>query len=83
MDDIDKLYKNIAHIANTYSALQTIILAWAAIFALVIGQLFIAYINLSDAQKSGNLGELIFLIGFVLDLCVCIRYAHHQLGLSS
>ena len=69
MDDIDNLYKNLTHIANAYSATQTIILAWGAIFALVIGQLFIAYINLSDTQKKTNLGELIILMGFILSIC--------------
>jgi hypothetical protein len=69
MGDIDNLYKNLDHISKGYLTTESIILAWEAIFAIVICQLFIAYIGLCDAQKSGLFGSLIVLIGFILSIC--------------
>ncbi len=42
---IDLLQKNLDHLSRSYSTLESIFPAWEAAFALITGQLFIAYFN--------------------------------------
>ena len=42
---IDMLYKNLEHASNAYFAVETVFPVWEAAFALIVGQLFVAYFN--------------------------------------
>lgn len=78
---IDNLYKNLDHISKAYLSTESVILAWEAIFALVVGQLFIAYIGLHDIQRNESFGSLIVLIGFILSIfwfALFVKSQHYQ-----
>lgn len=78
MDDKDKreiLAKNLEYVSNTYNATEQIFPIWEAAFALIVGQLLIAYFDPAacrDQQKwitiVGSLISLIWLILVSLNL---------------
>ena len=77
----DNLYKNLDHISKAYLATESVILAWEAIFALVVGQLFIAYTELCDTQRNEFFGSLIVLVGFILSMfwfALFVKSQHYQ-----
>ena len=78
---IDNLYKNLDHISKAYLSTESVILAWEAIFALVVGQLFIAYVGLDDAKRNEIFGSLIVLVGFILSIswfASFVKFRHYQ-----
>lgn len=70
-DRIDLLYKNLEHVSEAYFAVEGVFPIWESVFALIIGQLFIAYFT-SDGdatyQKIGLalLGVVLSYIWFIL-----------------
>ncbi len=65
-EKLERLYKNLDHISKVYLHYETTILSWEAIYALVVGQLIIAYVGLRELS---TFGWAIIIAGFFLSLC--------------
>lgn len=67
---IDLLYKNLEHASNAYFAVETIFPVWEAAFALIVGQLIVAYFNpdiyIRQQQQLAFVGLIIAFIWFIL-----------------
>jgi len=79
---IDLLYKNLGHVSNAYNAEESIFPLWESAFALIIGQLFIAFF---DKGASRYLMPLAFL-GLTLSIfwlalvSLNLKNAQHVVG---
>lgn len=61
---IDLLYKNLEHVSGVYFAVESVFPLWEATFALIIGQLFIAYFDKGAIQYQKSLAFLGFALSF-------------------
>lgn len=67
---IDILYKNIDHASNAYFAVESVFPIWEAAFALIIGQLIVAYFDpdicIYQQKLLAAIGLIISIIWFIL-----------------
>ncbi len=80
-DELEILYKNLDHISKAYLSTQSEIIAWEAIFALVVGQIFLAFIQLNDDQRTGMIGSVVIILGSIFSLiwfAVFPKTQHYQ-----
>lgn len=67
---IDLLYKNLAHLSSAYFQAESVFPSWEAAFAIIVGQIFIAYFGQGVCPSQKNLllyiGVVLSLIWFIL-----------------
>lgn len=77
---IDLLYKNLEHVSSAYFAAEGVYPSWEAAFALIVGQIFIAYYsgNLCPSQQSWLVafGFILSAIWFII-VSLNLQYALH------
>lgn len=63
---INLLYKNLGHVSDVYFAEEGVFPYWETVFALIIGQIFIAYFNSGGSIWLAFFGFILSLIWFIL-----------------
>jgi hypothetical protein len=67
---IDILYRNLEHVSNAYFSVESVFPIWEAAFALIVGQLIVAYFNpeisIYQQQLLAFIGLIISSIWFIL-----------------
>ena len=80
---INILYKNLEHASNAYFAVESVFPFWEAAFALIVGQLIVAYFNpdisIYQQQLLAFIGLVISLIWFIL-VSLNFQNASHMEG---
>jgi hypothetical protein len=75
---IDLLYKNLEHVSSAYNAAEGVFPYWEAAFAIIVGQIFIAYygqgICPSQKMQLAFLGAILSSIWFIL-VSLNLQYA--------
>jgi len=71
---IDMIYKNLEHVSKAYSTAEGVFPYWETVFALIIGQLFIAYFESPCYDQKMWLAILGLILSFIWFILVSLNY---------